>query len=89
MNLRRDFELWTFNIVETAIDYGIKCILYYAMARYGPHRLMCLNKPIGGQGVKCGGLNMLYPGSDNIRRCGLVGVDVALLEEVCYCGGGL
>ena len=20
--LRRDFELWTFNIVETAIDYG-------------------------------------------------------------------
>jgi hypothetical protein len=22
MDLRRDFELWTFNIVETAIDYG-------------------------------------------------------------------
>jgi hypothetical protein len=22
MNLRRDFELWIFNIVETAIDYG-------------------------------------------------------------------
>jgi hypothetical protein len=22
MNLRRDFELWTFNIVETAIAYG-------------------------------------------------------------------
>jgi hypothetical protein len=22
MNLRRDLELWTFNIVETAIDYG-------------------------------------------------------------------
>ena len=22
MNLRRHFELWTFNIVETAIDYG-------------------------------------------------------------------
>jgi hypothetical protein len=22
MNLRRDFELWTFNIVEIAIDYG-------------------------------------------------------------------
>ena len=22
MNLRRDIELWTFNIVETAIDYG-------------------------------------------------------------------
>jgi hypothetical protein len=31
MNLRRDFELWTFNIFETAIDYGdfrscTKCI---------------------------------------------------------------
>ena len=22
MNLRTDFELWTFNIVEAAIDYG-------------------------------------------------------------------
>jgi hypothetical protein len=22
MNLRGDLELWTFNIVETAIDYG-------------------------------------------------------------------
>jgi hypothetical protein len=22
MNIRRDFEFWTFNIVETAIDYG-------------------------------------------------------------------
>jgi hypothetical protein len=22
MNLRRDLELWTFNIVEAAIDYG-------------------------------------------------------------------
>jgi hypothetical protein len=22
IHLRRDFELWTFNIVETAIDYG-------------------------------------------------------------------
>jgi hypothetical protein len=22
LNLRRDFELWTFNIVETAIEYG-------------------------------------------------------------------
>jgi hypothetical protein len=51
MDLRRDFELWTFNIVETAIDYGdfgswTKCTFYYAMARYGPHRL-CLNKLMG------------------------------------------
>jgi hypothetical protein len=22
MNLRRNFELWTFNIVQSAIDYG-------------------------------------------------------------------
>ena len=41
MNLRRDLELWTFNIVETAIDYEdfeswTKCILYYAMFKYGP-----------------------------------------------------
>jgi hypothetical protein len=32
---------------------------------------------------------MLGPENGTIRRCGLVGVDVALLEEVCHCGGGL
>ena len=52
MNLRRVLELWTFNIVESAIDYGgfgswTKCIFYYAMGRYGPQRLLCLNKPMG------------------------------------------
>ena len=52
MNLRRDLELWTFNIVETAIDYGalgswINVFFYYAMGRYGPHRLMCSKKPLG------------------------------------------
>ena len=53
MNLRRDFELWTFNIVETAVEYGdfgswTKCILHYAMFKYAPpHRLICLNKPMG------------------------------------------
>jgi hypothetical protein len=36
-----------------------------------------------------GGLNMLGPGSGIIRRCGLVGVDVSLLEEVYHCGSGL
>ena len=46
INLRRDLELWTFNIIETAIDYGdfgswTKCILHYALFGYGPHRLMC------------------------------------------------
>ena len=40
---------------------------------YGPHRLICLNAwPIR---------------SGTIRRCGLVGVDVAL-EKLCHCGGG-
>ena len=56
MNVRRDFELWAFSIVETAIDYGdfgswTKCILHYAMFRYGSHRLMCLNKPMGVGGI--------------------------------------
>ena len=52
MNLRRDLELWTFNIVETAIDYEdfeswTKYILHYAMFKYGSHRLMVLNKSMG------------------------------------------
>jgi hypothetical protein len=38
-----------------------------------PHRLMCLNSwPIG---------------NSTFWRCGLVEGDVALLEEVCHCGG--
>lgn len=53
------------NNVETMIDYGdfsswTKYILHYAMAMFCPHSLMCLNKPMG-QGVECGGLNMLVP----------------------------
>ena len=36
----------------------------------------------------CGGLKMLGPKSGPIR-CGLVGVSVALLEEVHHCVGGL
>jgi hypothetical protein len=52
MNIRRGSEFWTFNIVETAVDYGdfgiwTKHILYYAMFKYDPHRLICLNKPMG------------------------------------------
>jgi hypothetical protein len=35
--------------------------------------------------TSCGGLNM----SGTVWRCGLVGVGVALLEEVCHCGHGL
>ena len=36
----------------------------------------------------CGGLNMLGPNNGIIRRCGLIGAGVVLLEEVCHCGGG-
>ena len=28
-------------------EVGLNVFLHYAMARYGPHRFMCLNKPIG------------------------------------------
>ena len=52
MDLRRDFELWTFNIIETAIDYGdfgswTKCNVYFAMARNVPYGLLFLNKSMG------------------------------------------
>jgi hypothetical protein len=32
---------------------------------------------------------MLGSGSGTIRSCGLIGVDVSLLEEVCYSWGEL
>jgi hypothetical protein len=35
------------------------------------------------------GLNILDPVSGTIWRYGLVGVGVALLEEVCHCGCSL
>ena len=35
------------------------------------------------------GLYTIDPGSGAIWRYDLVGVGVALLEEVCHCGGGL
>jgi hypothetical protein len=37
----------------------------------------------------CVGLNVLGLGTGTIRRYGLVGVGVALLEEMCHCGHGL
>jgi hypothetical protein len=37
----------------------------------------------------CDGLNKFSSGSGTIKNCGLVGVGVALLEEVCHCGHGL
>ena len=36
-----------------------------------------------------GGLNILGPESGTIRRCDLVGLGRALLQEVCHCGHGL
>jgi hypothetical protein len=48
-----------------------------------------LEQAYGGQGVECGGLNMLDPGSNTIRRCDLFGIDMALLEKICHFGVGL
>ena len=93
MSLRKDFELLTFNILETVIDYGtfevglnVFCImLCLGMAPEDS----CLSKPMGSQGVECDGLYMLSPGSGTIRRCGPVGVGVVLLEWTFHCGGEL
>lgn len=38
---------------------------------------------------KYGGFNMLGPASGIIRRYGLFGVDVTLLEQLCHCEGDL
>jgi hypothetical protein len=43
------------------------------LSGYGPHRLM--------------GLNAWPMGNVTIRRCGLIGGGVTLLEKVCHCGG--
>ena len=43
--------------------------------------------------VECGSLNENGThgllGNGTVRRCGLIGVGVALLEELCHCGHGL
>ena len=74
MNLRRDLELWTFIIVETAIDYEdfeswTKCIFHYAMFKYVPYRLMCLNKSMGAR-------------EWNVMVCIFLGLGVALFGGV-------
>ena len=43
----------------------------------------------GGQGMICGGLNMLAPGTGTIKRYDIVRVGVAFSEEVCHYGRGL
>jgi hypothetical protein len=30
------------------LEVGLSVLFYYANARYGPHSLVCLNKPFGG-----------------------------------------
>ena len=42
MNLKRDVELWTFNVVETAIDF--ESWTKFICIKYGLHRVMFLNK---------------------------------------------
>lgn len=52
MNLRRDFEFWTFNTVETVRDFGtfevglnmFSIILWLGMALTDS---LCLKKPMG------------------------------------------
>ena len=96
-NLREDFELWTFNIVETAIDSGefwswTKCIFHYVMFHY-PCRLLFLNKPIGSREWDV----VVWIGLVPIDSCEWIGLSqglallggVALLEEVSHCGGGI
>lgn len=55
--------------------------------------ILILLQEYGAQGVEYDSLNVIGPhnliGSVTIRRCGFVGVGMALLEEVYYCGGGL
>jgi hypothetical protein len=55
MNLRRDFKLWIFNIVETAIDMGIFEVglnVFFIMLWVGMTPIY-LNKPMGpGSGMR-------------------------------------
>ena len=57
LDVSQNSECGTFNINETAVEYGdfwswTKCILHYAMFKYGLHRLM-FEQAYGSQGVKC------------------------------------
>jgi hypothetical protein len=83
MTLRRDFELQTFNIVETVIDNGdfgswTKCILYFAIFMNAPHRLICLKKLMGAREWNVMVFICSAQGGVTIRRCGPVGVGVSL-----------
>ena len=51
------------------LEVGLNVRFYYGMARYGPHRLMHLNKPIGAR-------------EWNVMACIFVAQRVALLGGV-------
>jgi hypothetical protein len=65
------------NFKRTALG-SIVVILISSMRSRSRKRPFCKGQ--------CGSLNILGTGSDSIRRCGLLGGGVALLEEVCHCG---
>ena len=54
--------------------------------------IMILLQTDRSKGVECSGLNVFGPhnliGSYTVGMCGFVGVDLALLEEVCHCEDG-
>ena len=54
---------------------------------------MTFKPELGMSPKNTGSLNVIGPhkltGSGIIRKCGLVGVDMVLLEKVCHCGGRL
>jgi hypothetical protein len=70
----------------------LHCFWVWAWLRHskGGRGLLFFNKNLNSLiFAKCRGLNMLGPGNGTIRRCGIVGVGVALLEGLYHCGGEL
>ena len=61
-------------ITKTLVYYNLLCICG-GLKRYDPHRLMCVIA--------------WHIGKGTLRRDGLVGVHVTLLDGVWKCGGGL
>ena len=64
------------------LEVGLNVLFNYAIFRYGPHRLMCLKKPMGARGWNVMDYICLAQGVALVEG-------VALLEEVCHSGGGL
>ena len=68
------------------LNYYVQCyVQYYVLCIQKSHQNFCVEKKASPTIEKqidavCDGLNMLGPGSGTIRRYGLVGVGVVLLE---------